>query len=363
MRVVTSRKIGVRGTIATISGLILFGLMLAVAAMEAGALAAALVACVALAAMLLLTLRSLRGGTEGESRVRLVHQKSTAGLEIGTRGKIATISGLILFGLMLAVATIAASALAAMVVACAALATTLLLTLHSLRRERERVESRVEGVHQKYNSIVAALTSAMGLRDDMSASHALRVSDLASILAQEMRLGREKTQLIQRAAVLADIGKMEIAEGILTKEGELSDGEWDEMRRHPELGAKILADILNLSDAAEVVLAHHERFDGQGYPYGLKGDAIPVGSRIYAVADAYTAMTSDRPHRKKMSHDMALKEILRNSLTQFDPDVVRAFVRAEEMELFGTRSSPANGSANGAEVADPRTAAVIAKSP
>jgi len=276
---------------------------------------------------------------------------------IGTRGTIATIAGLIVFGLILAVATVAASALAAMIVGCVSLAAMLLLTLHSLRRERERVESRVRGVHQKYDSVVTALTSAMGLRDDMSASHALRVADLAFILAQQMRLGHEETQLIQRAAVLADIGKMEIAEGILSKKSDLSDGEWDEMRLHPEFGFGILTDILNLSDAAEIVLAHHERFDGQGYPNGLKGDSIPMGSRIYAVADAYTAMTSDRPHRKKMSHEVALQEVLRNSLTQFDPDVVRAFVRAEEMELFGERSAPANG----AETADLRTTAVVAQ--
>ncbi len=358
MQEVTSRKIGTQGTIAMIVGLILFGLMLAVATIAAGALAAAVVGCVALAATLLLTLRSLRRGRgRVESRSKEVYLQEAASRGIGIRGTIATTAGLILFGLMLAVATVAASALAAMIVGSVALFATLLLTLRALRRERERVESRVRGVHQKYNSIVAALTSAMGLRDDMSASHALQVSDLAATLAQQMRLGREETQLIQRAAVLADIGKMEIAEGILAKEGELSEGEWDEMRRHPELGAKILSDILNLSDAAAVVLAHHERFDGQGYPYGLKGDKIPVGSRIYAVADAYTAMTSDRPHRKKMSHEVALKEILRNSLTQFDPDVVRAFMRAEEMGLFGERSA----SANGAEAADPRTVAAVAE--
>ncbi len=355
MREVTSRKIGARGIAVTVTGLILFGLMLGVATVAAGALAATIVGCVALFATLLLTLRSLRHGTDGvESRVKGANQQVTTSLKLGTRGKIATLSGLILFGLILAVATIAAGALAAMIVACLALSATLLLTLRSLRRERERVERRVEGVHQKYSSIVAALTSAMGLRDDMSARHALRVSDLAFVLAQQMRLGREATQLIQRAAVLADIGKMEIAEGILSKEGELSEHEWDEMRRHPELGAKVLADVLNLSDAAEVVLAHHERFDGQGYPYGLKGDDIPVGSRIYAVADAYIAMTSDRPHRKKMSHETALKEILRNSLTQFDPEVVRAFVLAEEMDLIGE----GDVSATGAEVADPRTAAI-----
>ena len=272
----------------------------------------------------------------------------------GLRGKIATIAGLILFGLMLAEITLVANALAATIVGCLILSATLLLTLRSLRREREMVESRVNGVHHKYNSIVAALTAAMGLRDDMSASHARRVSDLSFILAQQMRVGREETQLIQRAAVLADIGKMEIAEGILSKKGDLSEEEWAEMRRHPELGSRILAETLNFSDAAAVVLAHHERYDGQGYPYGLKGDEIPVGSRIYAVADAYIAMTSDRPHRKKLSHETALKEILRNSLTQFDPEVVRAFVRANEMDLFGGR----NGSANGAEVDDPRPAAV-----
>ncbi len=355
MREVTSRKSGTHGTIVTIVGLISFGMMLAVATVAASPLAAAIVGCVALAATLVMTLRALRRGRgKVESQVKGMPQQEVSSLKIGTHGTIVTIAGLSSFGMMLAVATVAASALAAMIVASAALFATLLLTLHSLRREREKVENRVKGVHQKYDSIVAALTSAMGLRDDMSASHALQVSDLAFILAQQMRLGRAETQLIQRAAVLADIGKMEIAEGILAKEGELSEGEWDEMRRHPELGAQILADILNLSDAAEVVLAHHERFDGQGYPYGLKGDRIPVGSRIYAVADSYTAMTSDRPHRKKMSHEVALKEILRNSLTQFDPDVVRAFVRAEEMGLFGERST----SANGAEAVDPITVAV-----
>lgn len=356
----TSQKHGARATVATIAGLILFGLMLALATVAADAVAATIVGCVALFATLLLTLRALRRGRKSaESTGKGAQQREISGQEIGTRGILATISGLILFGLMLAVATVAASALAAMIVGCAALSATLLLTLRSLRRERERAESRVEGVHHKYNSIVAALTSAMGLRDDMSASHGQQVSNLAFILAEQMSVRREETQLIQRAAVLADIGKMEIAEGILTKEGELSEGEWDEMRRHPELGAKILADILNLSDAAEIVLAHHERFDGQGYPYGLKGDEIPLGSRIYAVADAYIAMTNDRPHRKKMSHEMALREVMRNSLTQFDPDVVRAFVRAEEMGLLGERDK----SANGTDAAEARMAAIAGNSP
>ena len=272
----------------------------------------------------------------------------------GGRRAIGMITGLILFGLTLTATTLAADAFVAAIVGSVILCATLLLTLLVLRHERVRTEIKVRKVHEKYNSIVSTLTAAMGLRDDMSASHARRVSDLAFILAQQMRVGHDETQIIQRAAVLADIGKLEIAEGILSKKGELSEPEWAEMRRHPELGATMLADILNFSDAATVVLAHHERFDGQGYPSGLKGEEIPMGSRIYAVADAYVAMTSDRPHRKKMSHEMALKEILRNSLTQFDPTVVRAFVRAEEMDLLGE----GGGSTNGVAAVDHSAAAV-----
>jgi HD-GYP domain-containing protein (c-di-GMP phosphodiesterase class II) len=149
-----------------------------------------------------------------------------------------------------------------------------------------------------------------------------------------MGIHGEEVQLIQRAAVLADIGKAEIAQSILSKPGDLSAQEWDVMRKHPEFGAAVVMEVLGQPDAAKIVLGHHERYDGQGYPNGLRGDEIPMGARIYAVADAYLAMISDRPHRKKMSHEMALKEILRNSLTQFDPEVVRAFVRAEEQGLL-----------------------------
>jgi len=276
------------------------------------------------------------------------------GRKRGTRGTIATICGLTLYVLMLIVATLAANALAAAIVGCLAVSALLLLTLGSIHRERTRVEKSVKEVHKTYNTIIAALMSAVGLRDDMSASHARRVSDLASIVAQQMGVRNKDVQLIQRAAILADIGKTEVVESILSKAGELSEEEWTEMQRHPELGSKTLAEIFGFNDAAEIVLAHHERFDGQGYPNHLKGEDIPLGSRIYTVAEAYIAMTSDRPHRKKMPHEMAMQEVLRNSLTQFDPDVVRAFVAAEEMGLLGEHRGSANG-----EVADPK-AVVIA---
>ncbi|HEY5625052.1 MAG TPA: HD-GYP domain-containing protein, partial [Dehalococcoidia bacterium] len=190
---------------------------------------------------------------------------------------------------------------------------------------------------------ISAMASAIGLKDDMTSGHSQQVSDLASILAQQMKVPKKDVQVIQQATVLADVGKLQVAKSILSKEGELTEGEWMEMQRHPKLGSKILTEVLHLSAAGEIVLAHHERFDGDGYPHGLKGDDIPLGARIYAVADSYIAMTSDRPHRRKMPHERALREILRSSMTQFDPDVVRAFVRATEMGLIGPPVESRNG--------------------
>jgi HD-GYP domain-containing protein (c-di-GMP phosphodiesterase class II) len=139
---------------------------------------------------------------------------------------------------------------------------------------------------------------------------------------------------VEKAAILHDVGKMGVAEAVLSKEGALSEQEWAQMRRHPEVGHGALRRIAFLNDVADVLLSHHERWDGQGYPRGLKGEEIPLAARIYAVAAAYEAMTSDRPYRRAMSHANAVAEIIRNSGTQFDPEVVRAFVEAERRRLF-----------------------------
>lgn len=230
--------------------------------------------------------------------------------------------------------TLYASPLAASLGACFVIWLALIAVYRSRRRERAGIEVRLQAVRERYSAIIGALSAAMGLQDEMKAGNIRRVSDLTFVLAEEMGIHGEEVQLIQRAAVLADIGKAEIAKSILSKPGDLSAQEWDVMRKHPEFGAAVVMEVLGQPDAAKIVLGHHERYDGQGYPNGLRGDEIPMGARIYAVADAYLAMISDRPHRKKMSHEMALKEILRNSLTQFDPEVVRAFVRAEEQGLL-----------------------------
>jgi HD-GYP domain-containing protein (c-di-GMP phosphodiesterase class II) len=256
------------------------------------------------------------------------------------RRVVVTATGLLALAAGLAAVTILVSELAAALAGCFLVWLALISVQRARSRDRKAEGERVDSLREKYSAIINALSSAMGLQDDMKASHARQVSDLTFILAQQMGLRREEIQLAQKAAVLADIGKTEIAQGILNKPGELNDTEWTEMRRHPEFGARIIGEVLGLSDTSEIVLSHHERFDGQGYPRGLRGEEIPLGARIYAVADAYMAMTSDRPHRKKMSHEMALKEILRNSLTQFDPEVVRAFVHAEEMGMILPSEEP-----------------------
>lgn len=235
---------------------------------------------------------------------------------------------------VLALITVVFGYVWAVAAVCAMLWAALFVTIRALRKERAAVDSLVAGVRVRYDSIIGVLCGAMNLKDDINSTHTTRVGTLANILATEMGMRHDELRLMQKAAILADIGKIEIAENILSKPGDLSEQEWAQMKRHPELGYQILSGISHLRDAGDIVLCHHERVDGQGYPRGVKGDEIPLASRILSVVDAYTAMTSDRPHRKRMGHEMALKEILRNSLTQFDPEVVRAFVRCEERGLI-----------------------------
>lgn len=230
----------------------------------------------------------------------------------------------------LAAVIVLVSPLAGVAAVCGALWVALLVSVRRNRAQSRKIDIYLDETRDTYDSIIGVFCGALYLKDDINAPHSSRVSELCSIVATEMGMRRDEVRLLQKAAILADIGKIEIAQSILAKPGALSDQEWNEMKKHPTTGYNIIASIPNLHDASDIVVSHHERFDGQGYPNGVSGDDIPLGARIFSVVDAYTAMTSDRPHRKKMSHEMAVKEILRNSLTQFDPEVVRAFVRCEE---------------------------------
>jgi diguanylate cyclase (GGDEF)-like protein len=171
------------------------------------------------------------------------------------------------------------------------------------------------------------LAETLDLRDVSTARHSQTVGRYAEGIARAIGLTEERVQRIRAAGVLHDVGKLGVADAVLQKPGPLTDEEWADMRRHPELGARIL-DHANLRDISGWVLAHHERVDGGGYPHGLAGDAIPLEARILAVADAYEAMTADRPYRTALGHDAAREELMAGAGTQFDPAVVDAFLAA-----------------------------------
>jgi len=229
--------------------------------------------------------------------------------------------------------TVFVSIAGALTALCLVLLLVLLRAWKTIRSQRADLLNGREELKNSYDSIVAVLCAALDLRDNVTQNQAAHISELASMVAWQMGLRKEAVRQIQKAAILHDIGKIGVAEAVLSKPGPLNNADWAEMKRHPELGHRMLSGIDFLRDATEVVYAHHERFDGTGYPRGLKGDEIPLGARIFAVVDAYYAMTSHRPYRRALPHSKTVEEIARHAGTQFDPDVVRAFLEAERRGL------------------------------
>jgi diguanylate cyclase (GGDEF)-like protein/putative nucleotidyltransferase with HDIG domain len=176
--------------------------------------------------------------------------------------------------------------------------------------------------------VVGVLCAALDIRDKLTHRHSQRVAGMAVAMGRRLGLCEPHLTHLTQAAILHDIGKIGVADSVLSKPAALNDTEWKEIRRHPELGYELLRGFDFLKEAAEMVLAHHERFDGAGYPRGLAGEEIPYAARIFQVIDAFDAMTSRRPYRQPLSRDQALEELLRNAGTQFDSQVVDAFVEA-----------------------------------
>jgi putative two-component system response regulator len=177
-----------------------------------------------------------------------------------------------------------------------------------------------------YKNSLLVLANAIESRDQYTHAHMHRLNAYAQALAKELGWDDAKLETLEFAAILHDIGKIYIPEEILQKEDKLNGKEWREMKRHPEVGARMIRDIPYLAGAVPLVLHHHERWDGEGYPTGLQADEIPLGARLLAVADSFDAMTSDRPYRKAMSSEEAYKEITEQSGLQFDPKVVEALM-------------------------------------
>jgi diguanylate cyclase (GGDEF)-like protein/PAS domain S-box-containing protein len=178
-----------------------------------------------------------------------------------------------------------------------------------------------------YDQTLLALTAALDARDKETEGHSKRVVIYTAALAKKLGLSQNIIQEIKRGALLHDIGKIGVPDSILGKPGPLNDQEWAIMRNHPEWGEKILTRVPFLKFPADIVLAHQERWDGKGYPKGLKDKEIPIGARIFSVVDAFDAITSDRPYRKAQAYDAAREEILAGRGTQFDPEAVDAFLQ------------------------------------
>ena len=178
-----------------------------------------------------------------------------------------------------------------------------------------------------YDATLTALANALDVRDSETGGHSDRVLQYMELLLEEVGADPGSTQMLRRGALLHDIGKIGVPDNILRKPAVLSESEWVTMKKHPEFGARIVAGIPFLEDVARIVRHHHERWDGRGYPDGLAGEDIPLGARIFAVADSFDAMTSDRPYRRAMTIDEARAEVARCRGTQFDPTVADAFAR------------------------------------
>jgi HD-GYP domain-containing protein (c-di-GMP phosphodiesterase class II) len=172
--------------------------------------------------------------------------------------------------------------------------------------------------------MVEALVTLVEARDFSTGRHSHQVADLVFRLALALGLPPAEAQMIALAGRLHDVGKVAIPDGVLQKADSLTEEEWDLMRTHPLVGAEVVSHIPALRPLAPVIRAHHERWDGQGYPHHLKGDAIPFGARILTVVDAYLAMTVDRPYQKACAPSVALAELCRCAGSQFDPHVVEA---------------------------------------
>jgi putative nucleotidyltransferase with HDIG domain len=186
-----------------------------------------------------------------------------------------------------------------------------------------------------FEAMVRTLASAIEARDPYTAGHVERVSGFVKIIADEMGIEPKLKHQIVMGAILHDIGKIGIPDSVLQKAGALNAAENATMRSHVNKGAEIVAATSDFSSSVQsAVLSHHEHFDGTGYPQNLKGDAIPIGDRIIAVADAFDAMTTDRPYHKGMSREAAIAELKKYAGTQLDPKVVEAFVRTCEKGII-----------------------------
>lgn len=187
-------------------------------------------------------------------------------------------------------------------------------SIHKTMEECESCSNEID-----YHEIIECIVCALEAKDPYTAGHSQRVSDMALEICRLMKLGREEKERIHIAAHLHDIGKIGVPDAVLNKKEKLSEEDWKIIKKHPSIGADILSKSEHLCDLKNIVLYHHERYDGKGYPCGLKGEKIPLGSRIIAICDSIDAITSNRSYRKAHSFGYCYNEIEKNLGTMYDP--------------------------------------------
>ena len=201
------------------------------------------------------------------------------------------------------------------------------LVARQLARAQERSRLYASLERTTFDAI-SALSAALESRDGTTGEHILRTQILTKEVAEALSLDPATVQATEYAAILHDVGKIGIPDSILNKPGKLDEHEWAIMRLHPQMGVDILSKISGFERVSKVVLNHHERYDGGGYPFGASGEKIPIEARIISVVDAYDAMTNDRPYREALGEEEALEELTAGSGSQFDPEIVEALRKA-----------------------------------
>jgi len=203
------------------------------------------------------------------------------------------------------------------------------------RRQAKEIELAYQELEMTYDHTLAALMSALDARDSETEGHSIRVSRLAVRLGKEMNLESHQLKALERGALLHDIGKIGIRDDILHKPGRLTESEWMIMRSHPDIGGRIVEDIPFLQDTLPIIRYHQERWDGGGYPTGMQGEDIPLMARIFAVADTFDALTTERPYREKISAEKALSYLREQAGVLFDPGVVSVFEKIIREGIHG----------------------------
>ncbi|MDD5585261.1 MAG: HD-GYP domain-containing protein, partial [Candidatus Omnitrophica bacterium] len=189
-------------------------------------------------------------------------------------------------------------------------------------------------IHDYFYDVIQSLVRIVEARDRYTRGHSERVADYAAKVAVKMGYSLEEIEVLRETALLHDIGKLGIQESVLNKKEALTEEEWEMIRRHPLIGENILKPVALNQKMLSIVRGHHERYDGKGYPDGLKGNDIGIFAQMLSVVDAYDAMTSSRAYRPAFSRGEALEELKRNSGTQFNPKIVDVFVRIVQEEFI-----------------------------